>query len=112
MLLVVTYSTAARQTLRNICRAHDAVVVRRFGRAALFEATELGAFLALRLLGKHDQDVQLAETAPFNEFDAVPERVRDAASAYESRPHASTPYAKFAVGTAHPSPEEMSTRKL
>ncbi|WP_338730087.1 hypothetical protein [Haladaptatus sp. DJG-WS-42] len=112
MLLVVTYSTAARQTLRNICRAHDAVVIRRFGRAALFETTELGAFLALRLLEKHGQDVQLAETTPFNEFEAVPDRVREAASAYEARPNASTPYAKFAVGTAHPTPEEMATREL
>ncbi|WP_396610935.1 hypothetical protein ACH9L7_12000 [Haloferax sp. S1W] len=112
MLLVVTYSKAARTTLRNICRTHDETVVRRFGRAALFEETELGAFLALRLQAKHGADVQLERTEPFNEFAEVPESVREAASAYETRESPSTPYRKFASGTDHPSPDEMRTRDL
>ncbi|MFC7204870.1 hypothetical protein ACFQJC_15240 [Haloferax namakaokahaiae] len=112
MLLVVTYSKAARTTLRNIARTHDETVVRRFGRAALFDATELGAFLALRLQEKHDHDVQILETELFNEFESVPEPVRTAAAEYESRETASTPYSKFAVGTDHPSVAEMRTREL
>lgn len=112
MLLVVTYSSAARQTLRNVCSAHGETVVRRFGRAALFEATEFGAFLALRLRGKHGPDVQVERTRPFNEFAAVPEAVRTAADAYERRESASTPYAKFAVGTDHPDPATMRDREL
>ncbi|WP_129114310.1 DUF7855 family protein [Halegenticoccus tardaugens] len=112
MLLVVTYSRAARGSLRNVCRTHDACVVRRFGRAALFEETELGAFLALRLREKHGSDVQLERTEPLNEFETVPERVRNAAVAYEAREHASTPYAKFAAGTDHPDPERLRRREL
>ncbi|WP_135824886.1 DUF7855 family protein [Halorussus ruber] len=107
MLLVVTYSQAARQTLRNVCNGHDETVVQRFGRAALLEATELGAFLALRLRAKHAGDVQVERTAAFNEFEEAPDAVRDAASAYEDREHSSTPYAKFAVGTDHPTPDAM-----
>lgn len=112
MLLVVTYSVGARQTLRNVCRSHDDVVVRRFGRAALLEATEFGAFLALRLREKHAGDVQVERTEPFNEFEDVDERVRRAARAYERREQQCTPYAKFAAGTGHPSPEELRRREV
>ena len=112
MLLVVTYSRAARTTLRNVARTHDETVVRRFGRAALFEETEFGAFLALRLREKHAGDVQVERTRPFNEFESVPESVRAAASAYEARETLSVPYAKFAVGTDHPDPETLRDRDL
>lgn len=112
MLLVVTYSRAARTTLRNVCRSHDDSIVRRFGRAVLFEATELGAFLALRLREKHGADVQVELTRPLNEYADVPEPVRAAASAYEAREHASTPYAKFAVDTEHPDPDRLADRDL
>ena len=112
MLLVVTYSAAARTTLRNACRSHEAVVVRRFGRAALLEATELGAFIALRLRAKHGTDVQVERTAPFNEFAAVRPAVREAAEAYEARESPSTPYPKFAAGTAHPDPAAMRETDL
>ena len=109
---MVTYSRAARTTLRNACRAHDDVVVRRFGRAALFEETAFGAFLALRLRAKYADDVQIERTHPFNEFAAVSEPVREAATAYEARENPSTPYAKFAAGTAHPDPETLRDRRL
>lgn len=112
MLLVVTYSQEARQTLRNVCNTHEESVVQRFGRAALFETTELGAFLALRLREKHDGDVQVERTAPFNEFSEVPESVRTAAREYENRDRASTSYAKFAVGTDHPDIAAMADREL
>ncbi|MEF8778810.1 MAG: hypothetical protein V5A36_07850 [Natronomonas sp.] len=112
MLLVVTYSTAARNSLRNVCRTHEGSVVRRFGRAALFEATEHGAFLALRLREKHPEDVQLERTEPFNEFRSVRDAVREAARAYESRSNPNTAYAKFAVDSPHPDPEELRTREL
>jgi len=112
VLLVVTYSRAARTSLRNVRRSHAGQVVRSFGRATLFEATELGAFLALRLREKHPEAVQLLGATPFNEFRAVPERVRTAARAYEAREHRSTPYGKFAAGTDHPAPEEMADADL
>lgn len=112
MLLVVTYSQAARQTLRNVCNGHDEAVVQRFGRAVLLEATELGAFLALRLREKHPSDVQVEQTEAFNEFEDAPEEVRNAATAYEDREHPSTPYAKFAVGTDHPAPDTMRDAEL
>ena len=112
MLLVVTYSQAARQTLRNVCNGHEGTVVQRFGRAALLETTELGAFLALRLREKHGGDVQVERTAPFNEFSDVSEAVREAAIAYEDREQPSTPYAKFSVGTDHPDPESMCDVEL
>jgi hypothetical protein len=112
VLLVVTYSRAARTTLRNVCRSHDETVVRRFGRAALFAETELGAFLALRLREKHGEDVQLELTDPLNEFESVPERVRTAARDYEARDDRNTPYAKFAVGTDYPDPEALRGREL
>jgi len=112
MLLMVTYSRAARNSLRNVCQSHESTVVRRFGRAALLAETELGAFLGLRLREKHGADVQLERTEPLNEFDTVPETVREAAEAYESREHPSTPYTKFATGTDHPSPAAMRDREL
>lgn len=112
MLLVVTYSKAARQTLRNVCNSYDETVVQRFGRAALLDATHLGAFLALRLRAKHAGDVQVERTAPFNEFADAPDAVREAATAYEDREHPSTPYAKFAAGTDHPDPDAMADAEL
>lgn len=112
MLLVVTYSREARNSLRNVCRGHEAATVRRFGRAALLADTELGAFLALRLREKHGGDVQIERTRPLNEFDEVPERVREAASAYEARESPSTPYAKFTVDTEHPDTESMRGQEL
>lgn len=112
MLFVVAYSQAARQSLRNVCRTHADCVVRRFGRAALLAETEFGAFQALRLREKHAGDVQVERTAPLNEFIDVPERVRTAAAAYESRDAQSTPYAKFATGTDHPDPDAMADSEL
>jgi hypothetical protein len=112
VLLVVTYSQAARTTLRNVCRSHESTVVRPLGRAALFAETKLGAFLALRLRAKHADDVQIERTEPFNEFDAVPGAVREAAEAYEDRETPSTPYTKFAAGTDHPDPEAMRDADL
>jgi len=112
VLLVVTYSRAARTTLRNACRTHEGATIRQLGRAALLAETEFGAFLALRLREKHGDDVQIERTAPFNEFEAVPERVRAAAAAYESREQPSTPYTRFASGTDHPSPASMRDREL
>jgi hypothetical protein len=112
VLLVVTYSTAARGTLRNICRTHDETVVRRFGRAALLQETGFGGFLALRLRAKHGGDVQVERTEPLNEFAAVDADVREAAVAYENRETASTPYDKFAAGTGHPNSETLRDREL
>lgn len=112
VLLVVTYSQAARESLRNVRRSHGEQVVRSFGRAALFEATELGAFLALRLREKHPEAVQVLRAERFNEFRSVPERVREAVRAYEARENESTPYAKFAAGTDHPAPDELADRDL
>jgi len=112
VLLVVTYSRSARQTLRNACEAHEETVVRRFGRAALLEESEFGAFLALRLRAEYGVDVQVERTEPLNEFEAVPERVREAARAYADRERASTPYAKFASGEEHPDPTAMKDREL
>lgn len=112
MLLVVAYSRAARTSLRNVHRSHEGSVVRRFGRVALFEFTELGAFLALRLRAKHPGDVGVDRVEPFNEFDAVPESVREAARAYEDRKRASLPYTAFADEHDHPRPEAMADREL
>lgn len=111
MLLVITYSRAARQSLRNVCRAHEDSVVRRFGRAALLEATGFGAFQALRLQAKHGLDVQVERVEPFVESD-VPERVREAATAYENRDQSSVPYRQFASGTDYPSPETLRETDL
>ena len=80
--------------------------------AALFAETELGAFLALRLRAKHAGDVQVERTEPWNEFRDAPERVRDAASTYESRNAVSTPYAKFRSGTDHPTTDAMRDADL
>lgn len=112
MLLVVTYSRAARTSLRNVCRTHDGTVVRRFGRAALLKETEHGAFLALRLREKHPEDVQLEQTASFNEFKQVSEEIRTAARAYENRPNENVAYAKFAIDSPHPEPAELKRREL
>lgn len=112
MLLVVTYSQAARTSLRNVCRTHEESVVRRFGRAALLDATEHGAFLALRLREKHPADVQLERTEPLNEFRDVPPPVREAATAYEDRSNQNVAYAKFAVGTDHPEPSALKRQEL
>ncbi len=112
MLLVVTYSRSARTSLRNVCRTHEDGVVRRFGRAALLEETEHGAFLALRLREKHPDDVQLERTEPFNEFRDVPDPVRTAAAAYEDRSDRNVPYATFAVDSDHPSPATLKRREL
>jgi hypothetical protein len=112
VLLVVTYSQAARTSLRNVCRTHEETIVRRFGRAALLEETEHGAFLALRLCEKHADDVQIERTEPFNEFRDVPDGVRAAAEAYENRANTNTAYAKFVVDTPHPSASELKQREL
>ncbi|QLC33230.1 hypothetical protein EFA46_003070 [Halarchaeum sp. CBA1220] len=112
MLLVVAYSRAARQALRNSCSAHEDVVVRRFGRAVLLRETEFGAFVACRLRERFGTDVEVERTEPLNEYRDVPARVREAAEAYEARDSPSTPYAKFAVGSAHPTPEEMRDAPL
>lgn len=108
----MTYSQAARNSLRNVCRTHERSVVRRLGRAALFETTEHGAFLALRLREKHPEDVQLERTEPFNEFRDVPKSVREAARAYENRDNPNTAYAKFSIDRPHPTPEELRAREL
>jgi hypothetical protein len=42
----------------------------------------------------------------------VPDAVREAATAYESRESPSTPYAKFAVDTNHPAPAAMQGEEL
>jgi hypothetical protein len=112
VLLVITYSQAARRTLRNVVRAHEDSVVRHFGRAALLEGTEFGAFQALRLRVKHGTAVQVEWTEPFNEFERVDEGVREAATAYEEREQAATPYERFASGRDLPDPEEMRGEEL
>ena len=112
MLLVVTFSTEARQSLRNSCRADPAVAVRRLGRAALCRETELGALLALRLRAKHPDDVVIEVTRPLNEFADVPERVREAAKAFEDRDSPSTSYANFVSGTDFPSVDDLRDVEL
>lgn len=112
MLLVITYSQAARQALRNVCNAHEETVVRRFGRAALLESTEFAAFQAIRLREQYGRAVQVEQTRPFNEFEAVREPVRAAARAYADRDSPGTPYAKFAAGTDHPDQDELKGTEL
>ena len=112
VLLVVTYSVAARQSLRNICRAHGDCVVRRLGRAALFEETQFAAFQTLRLREKHADETQVERTRPFNEFAALPQAVREAARAYEARDTPATPYAQFAANTDHPDPTTLKSTQL
>lgn len=87
-------------------------MVRQFGRAALVEETEFGAFLGLRLRERHGSAVQVELTRPLNEFGDVPGPVRTAAQAYAAREHRNTPYGKFAVGTEHPSPGAMKDAEL
>lgn len=112
VLLVISYSRGARQSLRNICRAHEDCVVRQFGRVALFEETEFGAFQVLRLWEKHGEEIQIERTQPFNEFVAVRPAVREAATAYEERETPSLPYEAFASDTDLPSPDAMKQNEL
>jgi hypothetical protein len=112
VLLVITYSRAARRTLRNICRSHEEAVVRQFGQAALLEGTEFAAFQALRLREKHGTAVQVEWTEPFNEFERVRAGVREAAMAYENREQAATPYERFASGRDLPDPDAMRGEEL
>jgi hypothetical protein len=112
VLLVIAYSREARQTLRNVCRAHGETVVRQAGRVALLAETEFGAFQALRLRAKHGVEVQVERTEPFNEFEGVREGVREAARAYEAREEPATPYAAFAAGRDLPGKAEMREREL
>lgn len=111
MLLVITYSMEARQSLRNVCNGHPDAVRRRFGRAALFEETERGALLALRLAEKHGIDVEVERTSPLNPH-RLPDRVRQAAQSYEQEAHPNTPYNKFAVGNGFPTLEELREQEL
>jgi len=111
VLLVVTYTRGARRDLRNVCRAHEECVVRQLGRAALLSATEFGAFQALRLREKHGLDVQLERVRPFEPEDA-PDRVREAARAYEDREVASTPYRQFAAGRDLPPADQLRGEEL
>lgn len=106
MLLVVAHSRSARRDLRNICRAHETCVVRRFGHAALLSGTEFAAFQALRLAEKHGIEIQLERVRPFEPTDA-PDHVRKAARAYEDRDQPSTPYERFASGRELPKPEKL-----
>ena len=111
MLLVVTYSREARRTLRNVCDAHEEAVVRQFRRAAMFEATELAAFHALRMREKHGLDVEIDRVERF-EPASVPEEVRAAATAYEDRDAPSLPYRQFAAGSEFPAPGTMRGEPL
>jgi hypothetical protein len=87
-------------------------VVRQFGRAALLEGTEFGAFQALRLREKHGTAVQVEWTEPFNEFEQVREGVREAAVAYENRETPATPYERFAAGRDLPAADRMREQEL
>lgn len=112
MLLVIAYSRSARQSLRNVCRAHEDCIVQHFGRVALIEETEFGAFQALRLREKHGETIQIEQTRPFNEFERVPADVREAASSYERRENPSLPYRTFASGTDLPDQSQMKENEL
>jgi hypothetical protein len=112
VLLVIAYTRESRTSLRNVARAHEDSVVRQFGRVALFEATEFGAFQALRLREKHGEAIQVERTRPFNEFDAVRPAVREAARAYENRETPAVPYGRFADGRNLPPPEAMKGVEL
>nr|WP_159763158.1 hypothetical protein [Halovenus carboxidivorans] len=111
-MLVITYSRDARQSLRNICRTHEEIVRRQFGRVALLGETEFAAFQVIRLREKHGEAVQVEQTDPFNEFERVPDPVREAARAYEDRDRAAVPYTAFAAGREFPSPEQMKETEL
>jgi len=112
VLLIVAYSRAARQALRNSCSTHAETVVRRFGRAVLLRETEYGAFVACRLRERFGMSVEVARTEPLNEYRDVPKHVRDAAAAYEARESPSTSYAKFAAGRELPEPDAMRETPL
>ena len=112
MLLVIAYSKHARRSLRNVCRAHEGVVVQQAGRVALLAETEFGAFQALRLREKHGDAVQVEQTESFNEFAAVRPAVREAAERYEARDTAAVPYERFATGRELPDPERMRGSEL
>lgn len=111
MFLVITFSRAARTSLRNVTRAHEATTVRQLGRAALLAGTAFGAFQALRLREKHGRDVQIERVEPFVPED-VPADVRDAATTYEAREKATVPYRQFASGTELPSPASLRNREI
>jgi hypothetical protein len=111
VLLVVTYSRAARRDLRNVCRTHEDCVVRQFGRAAMLSRTEFAAFQALRLREKHGLDIQIERVTPFEPTNA-PDHVREAAEEYEGRETPSTPYRRFAAGRDLPAPERMRGEEL
>lgn len=70
------------------------------------------AFLAVRLRESHGADVQIERTEPFNEFVALDEGIREAASAYANRETKSTPYVAYAAGTDHPDPDAMRGENL
>lgn len=110
--LVVADAPGARQTLRNICTTHEDAVFRRLGRAAVFEGTEFGAFLAFRLRAKHGDGVQIVQATPIGDRQDAFRRASEAARAFENRAHECTPYPKFAAGTGHPLPAEMRDRRL
>lgn len=111
VLLVVTYSRAARRTLRNVCRRHEDAVAAQFGRAALLEPTAFAALQALRCREKHGPDVAVHRVGPLGDGD-VPADVRQAARAYEDRETPALPYRQFAAGTEHPDPETLRERAL
>lgn len=107
MLLVVTYPQAVWTMLRDICRVHDEVVVRQLGHVALSDETELAAFLALRLRKKHDENVQIEQIQPFNEFTAIPDAIREAAAACGDHKSPAIPYSKLASKIDHPPAAEV-----
>ncbi|PSP92694.1 hypothetical protein BRC91_12695 [Halobacteriales archaeon QS_4_62_28] len=109
MFLVITYSRAARRSLRNVTRAHEETTIRHLGRAALLDGTAFGAFQVLRLQEKHGGDVQIERVEPFVPAD-VPSDVRQAARQYEDRDHPSIPYRQFASGRDHPDPGQLRDR--
>jgi len=111
VLLVATHSADARTTLRNVCRAHEEAVHRRFGRAALLAETQFGAFLACRLRQKHGTAVQVERTEPFLARVAAP-TAREAAVAYERREEPATPYRAFAANREFPAPAELRDERL
>lgn len=111
VFLVITYSRAARRTLRNVCQRHEEIVVRQFGQAATFESTEFAAFHTLRMQEKHGIDVQIERLEPFVPSD-VSKAVREAATAYENRETPAVPYRQFAAGTDHPSPASLRERDV
>ena len=112
MLLVVAHAKAARQDLRNACTRHPEAVVRRFGRAVLLAETELGAFLALSLRDRHGPDVQLERTRPLDAERTIPDRVREAVTAYTQRTHPNIPYATIAARDDLPTTADLHETDL